>query len=288
MHFKNSWLRSNAYNMKKYINGLLIFIALIGNACNKSVTMPESAPMGQVNFYFASTAVVTGANSPGRTGYKVLIDSRDSTYEPVPDIYRSIYPYLFLPDKARPTYPNANSEWGKFMRLPAGGRQFFLVDTAHRILDSVRMDLSATVPAIVFLGDSLGCFRHIVADDPYTPAAGKIGLRIINLSPTTGPVFVTLNKEIPAVLPASTTFMDHTGFIPVDFTAPASVNFKVYQLGESTQFLARAVSDLMPGHAYTLLINGYADNAPAGYTDPITGRSVVINSNFSITVLKNF
>lgn len=82
--------------------------------------------MGQINFFFAATAVVEGANIPGSKGYKVLIDTRDSAYEPVPDIYRSIYPYLFHPDKDRPTYPYAGTEWIKFMRLPAGDRQFFL------------------------------------------------------------------------------------------------------------------------------------------------------------------
>lgn len=250
--------------------------------------MPENVAAGQINFYFASTAIVEGANTPGSRGYKVLIDTRDTTYEPVPDIYRCIYPYLFHPDKDRPTYPHANTEWVKFMRLPAGNRQLLLVDTAHRILDSARMDLSATVPAMVFWGDSMGYFRHIIADDPFTPAAGKIGLRIINLSPSAGAVFVSLNKQIPAALPASTTFMDHTGFIPVDFTEPATVNFKIYQPSDATQFLARTVSDMIPGHAYTLLINGYTDNAAGSYVDPLTGRSVVVSSNFSITVLKNF
>jgi len=275
--------------MKKHINKLvfLTFTILFGNACNKAVTMPDSTPQGQINFYFATTAVVEGANMASKN-YKVLIDSRDTAYEPVPDIYHSIYPYLNHPGTDRPTYPYAGTEWIKFMRLPAGNREFFLVDTAHRILDSVRMELSATIPAMVFLGDSLGHFRHIVASDPYTPVAGKIGLRIVNLSPTTGPVFITLNKEISAALPAATTFMDHTGFIPVDFPAPATVNFKVYQPADSTQFLARAVSDLIPGHAYTLLINGYADNTPGVYTDPLTGRTIVVSSNFSITVLKNF
>lgn len=267
---------------------LMILAVLFAAACNKEVTMPEETAMGEVNFFFASTAVVDGANSAGSKGYMVLIDSRDSTYQPVPDLYHSIYPYIWHPDKTLPAYPRAGTEWIKFMRLAAGPRQLYLVDTAHHIVDSAQADLSPAHPTMVFWGDNRGQFLHIIAADPYTPEAGKIGIRIVNLSPFTGAVFVTLNKQVPAGLPASTTFMDHTGFIPVEFPAPASVNVKVYAVSDAGQSLARAVSDMIPGHAYTLLITGYTDSDAGSYTDPYTGKTISINTNFAVTVLKNF
>lgn len=267
---------------------ILLLLVLLGNACNKDVTMPEQVADGQINFYFASTAAVNGANALDSKGYKVLIDSRDSTYELPEPSYQSFYPYLLFPGKDRPLYPNSISEWVRLMRLPTGMHQLFLVDTAHRVVDSASLTLAPTVPAMVFLGDSAGHYRHIIGADPYTATAGIIGLRIINLSPFTGPVFVTVNKTIPPTLPASTSFMDHTGFMPVDFPAPATVNIKVYQPGDSTQFLASAATDMLPGHAYTLLINGYSDTAPSSYVDPLTGRKIPIVNNFSLMLFKNF
>jgi hypothetical protein len=272
----------------KQLKNMMLLMAFLMTACSKEVTMPEETPFGEVNFFFASTAIINGANTPGSKGYKVLIDTRDSTYEPFPDMYRCIYPYILQPGTQVPTYPYTRTEWIKFMRLAAGNRQLFLVDTAHNILDSAQVNLSPTIPTMVFLGDSLGYHRHIIANDSYTAAPGKIGLRVINLSPYTGAVYLTLNKQIPVELPVNTKFLDHTGFIPVAFSEPASVNVKAYLPSDSIQFLARTAVDMMPGHAYTLLITGYTDNDPRDYIDPRTKKTIAVNTNFAVTVLKNF
>jgi hypothetical protein len=282
--------------MTKQKNSLLQTLVLLGvftiagllDACNKAVTMPDAASSGQISFFFASTALLSGTNVLGSKNYIVLVDTRDTTYQPPVDIFHSIYPIFYHPDANLPTYPRTNSTWAKFMELSAGTHQLFLLDTSRSILDSAQVNLSATTPTMIFYGDKMGAFRHIIANDPYMPADGKIGIRIINLSPMDGSVFLTLNKQIPSTLPAATHFGDHTGFIPVDFSQPGAINIKAYQPGDTTQFLGRTTVDVMPGHAYTLVINGYTDKSPGTYKDPRTGKIISIAPNFSITAIKNF
>ncbi|WP_212002028.1 DUF4397 domain-containing protein [Chitinophaga sp. HK235] len=274
--------------MNKFTQLLLIILAGLLHACNKDVTLPDETAKGQISFYFASTALTNGAEARGSKGYLVLIDSRDSSYRPSKDIFSSIYPFLYNPSQRSTTYPQTKTSWIQFMALDAGQHQLFLKDTSSRLLDSVKFTLDADKPAMVFYGDSIGNYSHIIVADPFVADTGKIGIRIINLSPFTGPVYMTLNKVVPSALPAYTQYMDHTGFLPLALSTPQTFNIKVYRYGDDKNFLTRGTLEAIPGHAYTLIISGYSDNNPGGYNDPLTGARRPISNNFSLSVTKTF
>ncbi|NLR80396.1 DUF4397 domain-containing protein [Chitinophaga eiseniae] len=280
-------------NIHHYRNAVVRFFLIImaaGSfaACNKPVTLPDITPKGQVNFYFAATAFLGGIKAGGNDGYLVLIDSRDTTYKPESDIFHSIYPFLHRVDLTPPAYPAGNSTWIKYMEISTGKHAIYLLDTSRTILDSAQLELAPAAPTMVFFGERHGIYQHIIANDAFTPADGKIGIRIVNLSPFNGSVYLAMNKVIPAALPVNTTYLDHTGFIPIDCTGPQTLSIKVYQPADSVQFLAHTSLDVVPGHAYTLVLNGYTDSDDRSYTDPRTGKTVNITTDFSISALKNF
>jgi hypothetical protein len=267
----------------------LILITALLAGCNKSVNMNTGIkPTASINFYDASYALSNPAY-PGNSGNLILVDSHDTAYNPGVGFQYSKYPYFNNPISYGYTYPrNTSTDWVVYMQLPSGGHDLLLLDTTQSILDSTHVVLNPDIPTTVFYADKFGNYRTLVANDPYTATDGKIGLRIINLSPMDGTVFITINQQIPDLLPASTQYGYNSGFIPLDLTTRDTLKIKVYQPGDTTDFLAHTTLDAMPGHAYTLLINGYDNNSPSSYVDPHTGRTVGITPNFGVTAIKNF
>jgi hypothetical protein len=271
------------------IAGWCCLLLLLG-ACKKEVDMSweQQAAAGQINFYNASYSLI-GQSTANQRGNMILIDSRDTTYTPRIDMRDAKYPYFQNPVNFGNSYPyTQRTQWISYMRLTAGTHRLYLLDTSKSILDSSAVQLYNDRAATVFYADSLGSYRMLIANDAFTPADGKIGLRIVNLNPTDGNVFITINKAIPAALPASTHYGDHTPFIPLDITRMDTLKIKVYQPGDTSRFLARTSVEVVPGHAYTLLISGYGNQAPGNYKDRASGRTVGISFNFSIVPIKNF
>ncbi|NML36916.1 DUF4397 domain-containing protein [Chitinophaga sp. G-6-1-13] len=258
---------------------LLWLIVSLATACKKEVTLPDIPEEGQISFYFGSTAMTSGS--------LVLIDSHDTTYQPPKNIFYSIYPFYYKTGDRLPVYPTVNTNWMRFMHLSTGEHQLLLIDSDHHPLDSAKIKLDADKPVTVFYTDSIGYYDHLVASDRFIPDTGKIGIRIINLSPFTGPVYLTFNKATLPSIPV-TRYLDNTGFQPVDVPGPQTLNIKVFPEGEKVNFLTRSSVDIIPGHAYTLVISGYSNNNPGNYTDPQTGRTVTIQPNFSLSATKTF
>lgn len=265
--------------MNKCYIPLLWLVFSLATACNKAVTLPDIPEEGQISFYFGATALSTGS--------LVLIDSHDTTYQPPKDIFYSIYPFYYKAGDKLPVYPIVNTNWIRFMHLSTEEHQLLLTDTGHHPLDSVKIKLEADKPVTVFYTDSIGYYAHLVASDRFIPDTGKIGIRIINLSPFTGPVYLTFNKATLPSVPV-TRYLDNTGFQPVDVSGAQTLNIKVFPEGEKVNFLARGSVDVIPGHAYTLVISGYSNNNPGSYTDPKTGSTVIIQPNFSLSATKTF
>ncbi|WP_161596744.1 DUF4397 domain-containing protein [Chitinophaga vietnamensis] len=272
------------------ITGWCCCLLLWLSACKKEVDMgwEQQQAAAQINFYNASYALI-GQSTVNPRGNMILVDSRDTTYTPRIDMQDAKYPYFWNPVNYGYAYPLAmRTQWISYMRFTAGTHRLYLLDTSKTILDSSAVQLSNDRAATVFYADSLGSYRMLMVNDAFTPADGKIGLRIVNLNPTDGDVFITINKTIPAALPASTHYGDHTPFIPLDITRMDTLKVKVYQPGDTSHFLARTSVEVVPGHAYTLVISGYGSGAPASYKDRASGRTVGISSNFSIAPIKNF
>ncbi len=276
--------------MKKYI--ALLWMICLTAACNKEVTPPDLPAVGKISYVFTSSALINAVGGSS-SGVIVLVDSRDTTYTPNPTIEYSQFPYLYRVDNSSlPVYPRLNSIWTKFTDLNQGKHQLLLTDTSgygkRSILDSIQVDIKPDAPAIVYYGDSCGYFSHIVATDKYLIDTAKVGVRIINLSPFTGPVFMTLNKQVPVSFPASTKYMDNTGFLSLPVTGPTTYNIKLYNVGNTSNYIATGSMTVTPGHAYTLVIYGYSGNNPGSYKDPTTGRTISIAPNLSILTTNNF
>ncbi|MBV8255618.1 MAG: DUF4397 domain-containing protein [Chitinophaga sp.] len=276
--------------MKRYI-ALLSMICLVA-ACNKDVTAPELPEVGKISYVFSSSAIIN-AVAGSSSGAMVLVDSRDTTYTANPTIEYSQYPYLYRVDNASiPVYPRLNSIWTKFTNLNKGKHQLLLADTSgfgkRRILDSMQVDINPDAPTIVYYGDSCGNFSHIVAADKYLVDTAKVGVRIINLSPFTGPVYMTLNKQVPVSFPASTKYKDNTGFLSLPVSGPTTFNIKLYSVSNTSSYIATGSMSVTPGHAYTLVIYGYSNNNPGSYIDPTTGRTVSITPNLTILTTNNY
>lgn len=279
------------YIRKKIWQPLLAFSLLAGSllpACNKQVTELPGSERGGIFFYNASTALLGELNSPSRRSANyILIDSKDSNYVWDADNI-SIHPYFDGGSSKAIFYPDMVGGWPTFKPIPTGTHTLRLLDSSRLILltDSVKIDRQ--YPALVFYTDSCGDFRSLVTTDPFTPTDGQIGMRLINLSPGNGKYFLTINKKIPAELPAATQYGDHTGYIPMNVTRKDTFSIKVFAVSDSSNALSRLSLPVFPGHAYTLLISGYPENHPDAYKDPRTGRIVSLQTNFAIQAIKNY
>jgi len=261
------------------------------NGCSKKVdTNIPVNNTARISFYNASYALTGECNGRNPYGNFILVDSHDTGYTTLLDFSEAKYPYFHNTNSFGPAFPlsyNAD-QWLNYMRLSTGDHYLLLLDTSRVILDSTYVKLGPESTTTIFYGDYFGVYKTLTLSDPFVPIDGKIGLRIVNLSPTNGSVFVTLNKTIPQELPAQTQYGDHTGFISINIPGSDTLKVKVYAPGDTTTVLARTSVITMPGHAYTLLISGYNNNSPASYVDPRTQKTVGITPNFSVTPIKNF
>ncbi|NIG55365.1 DUF4397 domain-containing protein [Chitinophaga sp. Cy-1792] len=276
--------------MKKNIPCLLwviLIMAVVITSCSKEVT-PEPAVSNNagISFYNASYAVRKETN----IGINfILIDSKDTTYKPISDLSYVKYPYFYNSEQYGYAFPILNrTQWIQHMRLPAGNHQLYLLDTARFVLDSSQVTLRDQRPVDVFYGDKYGQMKTLLLDDIFTPSADAAGVRIVNLSPSDKRVYLTVNGDVPASFPKDTYFGDHTAFLPVPVTGLDTLKIKVYAQGDDGSVMTRNSVEVLPGHAYTLVITGYDNDAPPSYKDPRTGITVGINSAFSITPIKNY
>ncbi|HVI45010.1 MAG TPA: hypothetical protein VM802_09070 [Chitinophaga sp.] len=254
-------------------------------SCSKDADPVERPVLANISFYNASTALTGEFVHGGSISNHILIDSYDTTYQDKDNIIGKVPGFGLSYLNA---FPNLIQGWTAYQELLAGAHKLILADTSGRVLDSNTVRLDKDIPATVFYGDSLGHYRSIALADKFIPAEGKIGVRIINLSPSTDSVYITFNKEVPAGFPSATYYGNYTSFIPVDFTGRSTINVKVLKKSQERELLAGTVLEAAIGHAYTLVISGYSDNNPGIYIDPRKGRSVEIKNNFTITVIKNF
>lgn len=252
-------------------------------ACNKQVDPLPVPPSGNVFFYNGSLALL-GEALRGHTNY-ILVDSRDSTYR-MDSIQISKYPYFN--SRYINSCPDITLQWPGYWKVDAGKHTLNLVDTGGFIINTSQITVEEAHPSTVIYADSCGDFRSLVLTDNFTPVAGQVGVRLINMSPADGQLFITINKNIPAELPASTHYGDHTVFVPFNLSQPGNFTVKVFSVSDSTQELSRVTVGVIPGHAYTLLLTGYPENRPASYIDPRTGGTVSLQTNFAVTALKNF
>ncbi|WP_146151247.1 DUF4397 domain-containing protein [Chitinophaga niastensis] len=255
-------------------------------ACNKDVTPIPDTPKGNIFFFNGSFALTGEINMPKSQTNFILMDSQDSTYHY--NFYFGASKYPYFDQGYLYTYPYLKGQWPTYWQIPAGNHTFRLVDSSSSILDNTVVDLDARKPMAVVYADSCGIFRSLVAADDYSPVNGKMGLRIINMSPVDGQIFLTVNNEIQQTLPASTHMGDHTGFIPMDVSRQDTLSVKAFSVSDSSTVLGRTLLMVLPGHAYTLLMTGYSDNRSSSYVDPRTGNTVSLQSNFAITPLSNF
>ncbi|RBL89300.1 hypothetical protein [Chitinophaga flava] len=277
------------YIRKKFLLPLLAFCLLAGSllpACNKEITPLPEPERGNIFFYNASGALLGELTSPNRRKANfILIDSQDSNYVWDAD-HVSKHPYF--DGRYITSYPQIINDWPTFFPMQTGTHTLRLTDSSGTILTTDNIIIDKKNQALVFYGDSCGIFRSLVTTDIFTPTDSQIGMRLINLSPGDGKYFLTINKKIPAELPAATHYGDHTGFVPMNIIRQDTFSIKVFSTSDSSNALSRTSLIVAPGHAYTLLMSGYPDNHAASYKDPRTGEMIYLQTTFTIKALKNY
>ncbi|MBO9730727.1 MAG: hypothetical protein J7623_18945 [Chitinophaga sp.] len=277
------------YIRKKFLQPLLAFCLLAGSllsACTKEVTPLPGAERGNMFFYNASVALTGQVASPTRRRVNfILMDSQDSNY--VWDADRvSKHPY-FEGGKIV-SFPEMVNGWATYWPVLTGPHTLRLLDSSGTVLLTDSVNLDKQNAAQVFYTDSCGYFRSVVTTDPFMSKEKQIGMRLINLSPGNDKYFLTINKKIPAELPAATHYGDHTGYIAMNSDRQDTLAIKVFSVSDSTNAMSRVSLIVTPGHAYTLLMSGYPENHPASYKDPRTGRIISLQTTFVIQALKNY
>ncbi|NSL90519.1 DUF4397 domain-containing protein [Chitinophaga solisilvae] len=272
---------------KHIINRIMLLCCCLVTACSKDVTPPDVITKSGIFFYNGSYALSKQVfDNMGNSRNWLLIDNQDTAYQTIP----SEIPALPCFSRSNPeVYPASRGGWPILMPVATGTHTLLLTDTSGLVIDKSSLNITTDVQTAVFYGDYFGKYKSLVLTDTYVPLQGSAGIRLVNLSPSEHPVYITIDKVIPAVLPAATKYGDHTPFLQLPLSRQDTLNIKVYREGdESKEILGRAQLTAMPGHAYTLVMTGYRTDGPTSYNDPRSGKTVMIQPNFQITVLKNY
>lgn len=245
---------------------MLIFLCLV--ACSQEVDTLLPGPVdAAVNFYNASE--VLGAVDSLRTNNYVFIDDSSKPYPPKFDWYSSDQRDFPVPTGIGA--PGGSYKIIDYMRIAAGShRIMFTGKNATGLLSDTAIDFKHPSFNCLYLAESTvndSAYRLLVVpEDRKSPAAGKVGIRIINLCPDVDAFnSASLNRSgsiITAGMPQNILPGTFTSYVEVD-TASSYNNklfVKFFRGSDQENALVTAAVPVAPGHTFVVLIQGFNNN----------------------------
>jgi hypothetical protein len=268
---------------------------MVLTSCNKKVSPNEAAlapSPGKIAYVNVSEDLLQQLTyaQPARYWSHVLVDNGDTSYgvngRPLNStfaFFNAEYPTQYPTDRFNITQ---DQPWLRYSSIDAGKHQFILTDTGHHAVIKSTFEVTANEPITLFFADSLGSYHAFPVKDAIQPAAGKTGLRFIDLSPDAGKVFFTINNETATGFPDTFQFGKISSFVTYNRSARDTMRLRFYQAGDSSTVLARSTLYTEPGHGYTILLTGYLQYA--SYSNPVTGQYMGISPNLRVMLYKNY
>ncbi|RBL92764.1 DUF4397 domain-containing protein [Chitinophaga flava] len=258
-----------------YTRLAVIIGLLFATACRQQDNdlQPEDA---QIGFYNASEYIRLQLKNTPKANY-LFVDTKDTVPSgAVPRFTNSDYINQF-PNKFY--YVNHPQPWLSYIRVAPGAHQLILRDTSMRrtlVIDTVLSQHGE--PMTVYFADDKGKFRTWKLSDQVNTKSDSIYLRILNLSPDAGKVFLTINGKVPTGLPASLDYGDVTRFTGRAVSGPDTLRVRFYQQSAPDAAIISATLLTTPGSAYNIVLKG--NLMAQSFKDPLTG--LVLNYDASL------
>ena len=268
-------------------NGLCLLAALVWlAACNKKDDSVYPAD-GGLAFYNASQLLREEVQGKGLPALVLLNanDPADTTYGVhMPDFLPSFgggESQQFFPRKAI----NVTSPpWLGYMRVRPGLQEVSFLRTDSSFIMQTTIQTSIDKNECLLLSDSLGTYYTTEMEENSNPGLQSVQLNVLNLNPDAGPLQIKVNDADLQQLP----YRSQTGF--KDFVTPSSsetfpLRIQLIRIAAGNETAGRTTINATPGHSYTLIINGYYNNA--AYTDKHTGEQISMVPDFLLSVVRN-
>lgn len=256
-------------------------------ACSKSADAiyPEDGGLG---FYNASQVLredVQGNNKRAlillnsNTPIDTVVGMQQPNFEPA---FNGSEVQQFFPRKAI----NASSPpWMGYIRMRPGIQQVAFLATDSSLVLQTEVTTASDRNSCLYLSDSLGTFYVTNVEDNSAPVPQTAQLQVLQLSPDAGALLVKVNDQpLPQQLAYRNISSIQTYATPDDVTA-FPLRIQVSRAEGPDDIISRATINAMPGHSYTLIINGYYYTA--AYTDKHSGQQVNILPDFRLSVMRN-
>jgi hypothetical protein len=256
-------------------------------ACSKSgdTIYPEDSGLG---FYNASQVLREDVQGNNKRALILLnsntpVDTIDGMQQPdFGPAFNGSEIQQFFPRKAI----NVTSPpWMGYIRMYPGLQQVAFLATDSNLVLQTDVRTVAGKNSCLYLSDSLGTYYAMNVEDSSAPVPQTVQLQVLQLSPDAGTLLVKVNDQpMPQQLGYRSISNVETFATPDDVSA-FPLRIQVSRAGTPDDIISRATINAMPGHSYTLIINGYY--GPAAYTDKHTGRQIDILPDFRLSVMRN-
>lgn len=270
---------------------LIILFCIVLTACKKENQLNDaSANDALVTFNIVSAQLQS--DLAAKNNCYVLIDRADTTYQPL-NLSNPELPYFNNNYKFQ--YPtntfNAGLQqsWAIYGHIKPGAHTLNLIDSAHYLRNSSKINLAANKNFSIYYADSLGYFRSFVLQDELINQPGKVRLRFLDFCPDATELAFNIDDK-PAAQSGFVNKMNYgttTGFVNYDTPRPDTLKIDFYQPSDPQTIVATTFLKTQPGRSYTLALMGYLSGF-ASYPDPKNNLfykqvgislSVVVNTN---------
>jgi hypothetical protein len=253
---------------------LLVILILMGLASCKKTADALYNPDSQITFFNTSEYAIQSMES-GSACY-LLIDSTDST---LIGQYSGLYtlPSFSVTGYDFPALGYTNNlgspPFLTYMRMHIGAHSVTLTDTNGRApLLTNHFHTIQGVPQTLIFTDSMGLMRTIITRDSVTNDTLSNEIRVLNLSPDAGSVFLKLNGGIPVGFPVSLAYGQVSQFVRYPNNQFDTLVVQVFNVGDTVDVIASNYLVVSPGHAYEIMLTGYLNTE--SYPDPFTGNTL--------------
>ncbi|WP_212002043.1 DUF4397 domain-containing protein [Chitinophaga sp. HK235] len=252
---------------------------LLAAACRQQDNdlQPEDA---QIGFYNASEYIRLQLKNNPKTNY-LFVDTKDTVpSDAIPRFTGSDYLNQF-PNKFY--YVNHPQPWLSYIRVMPGSHQLILRDTSMSrtlVMDTVLSRHGE--PMTVYFADDKGKFRTWKLSDQVNTKSDSTYLRVLNLSPDAGKVFLTINGKVPTGFPASLDYGDVTRFTGRAVSGPDTLRVRLYQQAAPDVDIISTTLLTTPGSAYNIVLSGSLNGQ--SFIDPATGRSLSYDARLKLAL----
>ncbi|MGO4292048.1 hypothetical protein [Chitinophaga sp. RAB17] len=234
----------------------------------------------QIGFYNASEYVRLQLRNNYKPSY-VFIDTKDTVGSATTSRFATGDYINQFPNQSY--YVNHPQPWLSYIRIIPGTHQLLLMDTGmHRVLVKDTVVSRHGTPMTVYFADNLGEFRTWKLSDEVNTQSDAIHLRVLDLSPDAGKIYLTINGHAPAGFPSSFQYGDVAGFIPVPVKGPDTLRIRFYHPETPGESILSTTLLTTPGGAYNIVVKGY-ENAQ-GFVDPASGSYLSFDASLKVAL----